>query len=144
MAFCPNCGTRVPDNAQFCSNCGAALEPQTGAPAGQTQTPPVESAGRTNTLIAAVLSVLLSGLGQLYLGARKRGLVFVAVGIILIAWFAVMGVADVYPLFWAYGIYDTLKIAARLSGKASRIRPAIVLIILEILAIIFFVGSLLG
>jgi TM2 domain-containing membrane protein YozV len=142
VAFCPNCGNKVPDDAQFCPNCAAALQPQTAAPAGQT--PVVQSMGRTNTLVAVVLSVILSGLGQLYLGVRKRGLVFVVVGVILIVWFAVMGVGDIYPLFWAYGIYDTLKIAARVSGKPSRIKPVIVLIILEILAVIFFVGSLIG
>jgi TM2 domain-containing membrane protein YozV len=139
VAFCPNCGTKVPDDAQFCPNCAAALQPQAAVSA-----PVAQGTRQTNTLVAVVLSVILSGLGQLYLGVRKRGLIFLVIGIVLIVWFTVIGVGDIYPLFWAYGIYDTLKIAARVSGKPSRIKPVIVLIILEILAIFFFVASLLG
>lgn len=26
MVFCPECGTKNPENAQFCENCGAKLE----------------------------------------------------------------------------------------------------------------------
>jgi TM2 domain-containing membrane protein YozV len=142
VAFCPNCGTKVPDDAQFCPYCATALQPQATSPAGQTSM--VQSTGRKSTLVAVILSVILSGLGQLYLGARKRGLIFIVVGIIFIVWYSFIGVGDIYPLFWAYGIYDTLKIAARVTGKPSRIKPVIVLIILEILAILFFVASLLG
>ena len=27
---CPECGQQLPDTVNFCSNCGAALKPQTG------------------------------------------------------------------------------------------------------------------
>ena len=26
MAFCTNCGQRIPDGAKFCANCGTAVE----------------------------------------------------------------------------------------------------------------------
>ncbi len=41
MAFCPNCGAQIEDNAVFCGNCGAALnvpEYNTAAPENQGST----------------------------------------------------------------------------------------------------------
>ena len=34
--FCPNCGNQIPDNALFCGNCGAKIEPKQQ----ERQTPP--------------------------------------------------------------------------------------------------------
>ncbi len=41
MAFCPNCGTQIADNAAYCSNCGKAVPSAASAGASATPPPPV-------------------------------------------------------------------------------------------------------
>jgi TM2 domain-containing membrane protein YozV len=94
--------------------------------------------------VALVLSVIFAGLGQLYLGLRRRGLIFAVVGVVLVAWFYSFEVGDLYPLLWAYGIYDTYRTCIRVAGLRPRVAPVIVLVVLEIVALLFVVGSFLG
>jgi pSer/pThr/pTyr-binding forkhead associated (FHA) protein len=44
MPFCTQCGHNNADDARFCSNCGAALDPAANTP------PPTPSAGETSTI----------------------------------------------------------------------------------------------
>lgn len=37
MPYCPDCGTEVIDEAQFCSDCGSTLQSSTGTPAGDAK-----------------------------------------------------------------------------------------------------------
>jgi TM2 domain-containing membrane protein YozV len=64
--FCPRCGTMIPYEEAICPLCG---EPQPQF-AGQKK-----KAGK-RMWVAVVLSLLVTGLGQVYLGEWRRGLAF--------------------------------------------------------------------
>jgi TM2 domain-containing membrane protein YozV len=63
--FCPKCGTMIPYEEATCPLCG---EPQ---PQFSGKKKPKKS-----TWVAVVLSLLVTGLGQVYLGEWRRGLAF--------------------------------------------------------------------
>lgn len=76
--YCPNCGTETAPDSEFCQKCGTNLNEvakQACAPPNVTYALPLKSTG-----IAAVLSFLFTGLGQVYVGKIARGIIFVCVG----------------------------------------------------------------
>ncbi len=78
--FCPHCGTMIPYDEAYCPACG---EPQ----------PILEGTRRRSAKkpwVAVLLSLLVTGLGHLYLGRWRRGLA------ILAATITVGGVASLY------------------------------------------------
>ena len=78
--FCPHCGTMIPYDESYCPACG---EPQ----------PVLEGVRRKpakKTWIAVLLSLLVTGLGHVYLGRWRRGLT------ILVMTLAFGGVASLY------------------------------------------------
>lgn len=64
--FCPRCGTMIPYEEAFCPLCGEEQPRLSGVPK------------KTNrrTYVAVVLSLLVTGLGHVYLGEWRRGLGF--------------------------------------------------------------------
>ena len=76
--YCPNCGTETTPDSEFCQKCGTNLNEgakQAGVPPNVTYAMPLKSTG-----IAAVLSFLFTGLGQVYVGKIARGIIFVCIG----------------------------------------------------------------
>ena len=100
--FCPHCGVMIPYDEASCPACG---EPQ----------PVLEAASRKpvkKTWIAVLLSLLVTGLGHVYLGRWKRGLtIFIttlAVGVVASLYFTydqVMFIGLLFALFSAYDAY---------------------------------------
>ena len=70
--FCENCGTELADDATFCSNCGNR----------------VRANRKKNIYIALVLTFILTGLGSIYAGNVKKGLMLLVFRLL----FAVLGV----------------------------------------------------
>ena len=70
--FCENCGTELADTATFCSNCGNRV--------GVNR--------KKNIYIALVLTFILTGLGSIYAGNVKKGLMLLVFRLL----FAVLGV----------------------------------------------------
>lgn len=101
--FCPHCGTMIPYGEAYCPACG---EPQ----------PPLEGVRRRpvkKTWVAVLLSLLVTGLGHLYLGRWRRGLallgVTLAMGVVASLYFTydqVMYVGLFFALFAAYDAYS--------------------------------------
>lgn len=76
--YCPNCGTETNPNSEFCQKCGTNLKEgtkNTCVPPNVTYALPLKSTG-----LAAVLSFLFAGLGQVYVGKIARGIIFVCIG----------------------------------------------------------------
>lgn len=71
--FCPRCGTMIPYEEATCPLCGE-LQPRF---AGQKVKP------RKRTWVAVVLSLLVTGLGHVYLGEWRRGLTFFGVAFVV-------------------------------------------------------------
>jgi len=100
--FCPHCGAMIPYDEASCPACG---KPQ----------PVLEAASRKpvkKTWIAVLLSLLVTGLGHVYLGRWRRGLtIFIttlAVGGVASLYFTydqVMFIGLLFALFSAYDAY---------------------------------------
>jgi len=83
MIYCPACGRQVSARASACPNCGDPIRSTTG----QAAPPPIIVHAPPPQLwspgIAAVLSFLIPGLGQIYKGQILSGiawLIFVPIG----------------------------------------------------------------
>ena len=66
---------------------------------------------RKSEVLAAILSAIFTGLGQVYNGQVKKGITFLIIGIICAALCAVIIGFVLYPLFWLYNIYDAYRTA---------------------------------
>jgi TM2 domain-containing membrane protein YozV len=75
--YCHHCGAMIPYNDEYCPSCGE-LQPSLGTKTRITKK-------RKNPTLAIILSLLVTGLGQIYLGKYVRGLVFF-LGTVLIGW----------------------------------------------------------
>lgn len=64
--FCPRCGTMIPNQEAFCPICGEE----------QPQLPRMPKKKNRRTWVAVMLSLLVTGLGHVYLGEWQRGLGF--------------------------------------------------------------------
>lgn len=130
-AYCPNCGSRLPaEGAALCPNCGR----ETGAAPAMVQVPPANLAyaPAANTYaqapreiknpgLAAILSLLVVGLGQVYNGEVGKGIAFFVVAILIgFSIFIVIGII-LWPIWWIYCAYDAYKVAMAINSGA---RPA--------------------
>jgi TM2 domain-containing membrane protein YozV len=112
MPFCPKCGNQVSDAETFCPYCGNQLKNTTVTR--ETPSPGV-TVGTKNSGLAAVLSLIIPGLGQMYAGRIGRGLIFFFLGIPLTAIIAVLFFWLIFPLFlplafWIWNIFDAYRL----------------------------------
>ena len=137
MSYCPNCGKEVQGNPPFCPQCGKPLQPAVSATqstaycphCGAQIDPQAEicpkcgvrvkqvpaGAERKSPGLAAVLSFLFTGLGQIYNGQIGKGIAFVVIGIILLFTIIILIGFILYPIFWIYNIYDAYQTAKRIN-----------------------------
>ena len=97
-------------NIKFCPECGASTS---GVPQPANATAVTNS--DKNPVLAAILSFLIVGVGQIYLGLTKKGLILLLAAIIsgvlmlvfigFITWFIV----------WLYAIYDAYNSAEKMN-----------------------------
>ncbi len=122
--YCPNCGKDIPDGGKFCPDCG--FDVSSGAPA-----PSGGGSGYTNTNtntntnvnaammmnkksegLTLILSLLITGLGHIYIGQTSKGvglLVAIIICWILTAFLLFPGILVL--ILWIYGMYDSYKLA---------------------------------
>ncbi|MFA9558565.1 hypothetical protein ACERII_14755 [Evansella sp. AB-rgal1] len=65
--------------------------------------------------LAAVLSAVWTGLGQIYNGQIGKGVLFMVIQFINALLIAVLIGIITYPLFWIYGMVDAYKTAEMLN-----------------------------
>ncbi len=120
--FCSACGTQNVAGARACSKCGSALQ-AASLPAAPylAQQPPqviVVRSGKSAGL-AAVLSFLWCGLGQIYNGQIGKGIGFlVAYGVSIVLMFVLIGFITT-PILWVWGMVDAYKTSERLNREAG-------------------------
>ena len=101
--FCHNCGAKITGNFKFCPECGQDLNAKVIKSNG-----PVTSSDEKNVFLAIILSVLLPGLGQIYLGLDNKGAIFLiayvvsAILILLLIGFLLCAV------IWIWALIDTI------------------------------------
>jgi TM2 domain-containing membrane protein YozV len=103
--YCPYCGVMIPYKEKYCPACGN-LQPILGE-AEKTSMRPKKSA-----LLAVILSLLVTGLGQIYLGKWRRGLTFLFgtlfIGAMLSYFYSydqVFGIGIILAIISAYDAY---------------------------------------
>jgi len=139
--FCTNCGKQIPDGSKFCPYCGAKL-----SLAGESEESQVQSVlsegekkkkaydeellrakaqlavrvGTKSPGLAAVLSFLFTGLGQIYNGQVGKAILFIVLGAISIGlMFVVIGFI-LYPIIWIIGIVDAYNTAKNANNALLR------------------------
>lgn len=161
MRYCPRCGGQVRERARFCDQCGVSLYgPSTArkvmvdkAPRERMEVSVVQD-HHHDPMIAVALALGpgffgLMGLGHIYVGRLAKGLVIMAVGVVLgiLTWVPIIGVSllspsdlgpetDVGALFTAIGVfgmiffllwlwqaYDAYSIARRVQPRSEAILP---------------------
>ncbi len=71
--------------------------------------------------MAAVLSALFPGLGQVYNREIGKGIVFVFIGIILLYTATFFVGIVLFPIFWIYNVYDAYDTAKNVNIDAIRV-----------------------
>jgi len=122
--ICPYCGATIPADSVFCPNCGAKLtgaapapppppapaavppQPVPQAPPGQPAPQPVVVQNKKEPILAAILSLVIPGVGQMYVGNVKKGVIFLILAMVLYFIFWPIGL-----IFALYAIYDAYKMA---------------------------------
>jgi TM2 domain-containing membrane protein YozV len=93
--------------AQACPKCGATVatsqQPSSGRP-------------KKSVVAAAVASAIFPGLGQIYNGEPRKGVLFIIIGAICLSPLLGMGAIRnftfvLYPIFWIYGVYNAYTTA---------------------------------
>ncbi|MEL4304672.1 zinc-ribbon domain-containing protein [Methanococcoides sp. LMO-2] len=108
MKFCSNCGAEIDENAVICPKCEVPDD---------TQYPASRSA--KNPGLAAVLSVLFSGLGQVYNGELVKGIA-ILLGTV-VGWFVF-----IMPglIICAYGVYDAYTTSKKMNSAEIPLKKA--------------------
>ena len=103
MKFCSNCGAEIDKNAEICPKCGVRI---------------VGSSSAKSPVLAAILSFLFAGVGQIYNGETGKGIVFVSIELIsLIVTIILPLLLILFIPFWIYAIYDAYKVAKQINMK---------------------------
>jgi TM2 domain-containing membrane protein YozV len=120
MPFCENCGAQVSENTEFCENCGektgssgpALSSPTDASPVTQPLQPDKTAIDlkKKNPFLALVLSLLISGVGQMYNGQVKKGLVLLVGLIIFFVAFWPIAI-----IVWLFGMYDAYTTALKIN-----------------------------
>ena len=100
--FCHKCGSKVTGNFKFCPNCGQELNAKV------SKSPKTVASSEKNILLAIILSVILPGLGQIYLGLDRKGAIFLiayVVSAILILFLIGFLLCTV---IWIWALIDTI------------------------------------
>jgi len=111
MKYCQHCGAQIASEAEICPKCGVRV----AAPPTSQVTAPAKNPG-----IAAVLSFLFVGLGQIYNGQIGKGVLFIILGVVCVALMFVLIGFIAYPILWIYGMYDAYKTADRINRGQVR------------------------
>ena len=97
--FCSHCGKKISSQAEICPKCGVRQK--------YTE---VKNAG-----VAAILSFILPGIGQIYNGQIGKGVLFLFFEFIFFSLsFILIGIPFLLVL-WAYAIYDAYTTAEKMN-----------------------------
>ena len=99
--FCSNCGEKIDAKAEICPLCGVRVKDLT-----MTRSPE----------LAAILSFLVVGLGQLHNGEIEKGIIFIICYVVSIA-LCIFGIGlFLLPILWIYSIYDAYNSAKKINN----------------------------
>lgn len=114
--FCSNCGFEMPKATKFCPECGNPTD----------ASPKIVNNGANSVVmsdkspgLAAILSFFIVGLGQIYLGLNKKGIMLFLAAVvsgflmlIIIGWIT-------WILVWGYAIYDAYNCGEKMRNGVA-------------------------
>lgn len=109
--YCQNCGAQLPDSATYCDKCGNRVGLSDGGGTGTVNRSMASiMVNKKSEALALILSLIIPGLGQIYIGKTWRGIRFI-IAILIIAlivtWLAGILIAGIVGLaLWLYSMYD--------------------------------------
>ena len=106
--YCTNCASQIDQNAEICPDCGVRQ------PGSATYQQPVHQ--QKNPELAAVLSLIFVGLGQVYNGEIVKGLILFVVGAIAGVTILIGIGIILVPIVWIYAIYDAYTTAKKINA----------------------------
>ena len=109
--FCSNCGFEMDINTKFCPECGMSTTGQPRPGGNQTVVNPEKS-----PILALILSFLIIGLGQVYLGLTKKGLILFVLAIVSGILMLVFVGFVLWLLVWLYAMYDGYNSATKMNN----------------------------
>lgn len=77
------------------------------------------SINQKNPGLAAVLSFLITGLGQIYNGQIGKGIGFLVAAVIAGVLCSVVIGFVLFPVIWIYGTYDAYKTAEKINSQGG-------------------------
>lgn len=101
--FCYNCGAKITGDFKFCPVCGQDLKAEV-TKSNRT----VTSAEEKNVLLAVILSIILPGLGQIYLGLDNKGAIFLIAYVISAILILVLIGLLLCAVIWIWALIDTI------------------------------------
>ena len=111
--YCGNCGSAVKPEQAVCINCGAAISAATPVANNTNNAGKGTISGTGKSAgTATLLSCLIPGLGQIYLGQTMKGVVILIADLLLTG--ATAGVLG--PVIWIVAMVDANKIGKRLEN----------------------------
>lgn len=114
--YCRDCGAVISEQAEICPECGVR---QRDPPKSSVDSLVEELTGGGNPFVAAVLSVLLPGLGQLYNRELQKGIAVMVAGLIALASVAALVGIVLYPAVWLYAVWDAYVVADRQASERA-------------------------
>lgn len=114
--FCSNCGYKMPKGLKFCPECGSPTSnaPQVNNTVNNTGNAVVNK--EKDPTLAAILSFLVVGLGQVYLGLTKKG-ILLFIGAVISGFLMLILIGFVtWLLIWGYAIYDANNSAKKMNN----------------------------
>lgn len=94
--FCQTCGKKININAEICPHCGVRVA---GA----------QPSGEKSVVIAAILSFIFPGLGQLYNGQTHKGISFIIAYIVSAVLIIILIGFILVILVWIWSLIDVIK-----------------------------------
>lgn len=113
--FCSSCGNQIDVRAEICPKCGVR-QIQNQAPPPLVQ--PIIVANRKSEGLAAVLSFIIPGLGQIYNGEIGKGIAIIIGSVILWMFFWLLIPLLILLIIYIWSIYDAYKTAQNINQQA--------------------------
>lgn len=116
--YCRDCGAVISERAEICPECGVR---QRDPPTSSLDSLVEDLTRGGNPFVAAVLSAIFPGLGQLYNRELEKGLALIVASFLAaISMLVAVGLVLV-PAVWLYAIYDAYRVAERQSAVAASV-----------------------